>query len=79
VLDLEAIKYPSCIKKLFSLVSLRKIISAPLLTIAASLLNVFLLGLEMLSEQTFWVEKLILGNFFSEGLAVLFAFIRLGI
>jgi hypothetical protein len=58
-------------------------ISAPHLTIAASLLNVFLQGLEIFSEQTFWVEKLILGNFFSEGivgpLAGLFASIPLGI
>jgi hypothetical protein len=58
-------------------------ISAPHLTIAASFLNAFLLGLEIFSEQTFWVEKLILGNFFSKGivgpLTELFVFIRLGI
>jgi hypothetical protein len=41
--------------------------SAPLLTTAVSLLNVFLLGLEILSEQTFWVEKLIFGNFLTRG------------
>jgi hypothetical protein len=48
-------------------VSLRKIISAPFLVTAVSLLKVFWLGLEMLSEQTFCKEKLIFGNLLTSG------------
>jgi hypothetical protein len=47
--------------------------SAPFLITAVSLLNVFLLGLEMLSEQTFWMEKLIFGNFLTRGTDTSFA------
>jgi hypothetical protein len=57
--------------------------SAPFLVAAVSLLNVFLLGLEMLSEQTFWMEKLIFGNFLTKGTDTSFTglvmVVRLGI
>jgi hypothetical protein len=44
-------------------VSHRKIISLFLRVKAAILLNVFLVGLETLSEQTFWQQKFSFGNF----------------
>ncbi len=58
---------PAICLLLFRRVSLKNTISEPDLVIAINFAWVFFPGLAMFKEHTFWLEKLILGNFFRFG------------